>query len=150
MRGPLGALQRIRDADIDNVIAAPPVLPAARAVLNSSWVTLIAAQWRHEEHINSFELRAIDATVRRVLSSPSTIRSRLVLFSDSMVAVGSLSKGRSSAPPILRRVRSVAASLLASGIQLFLHWIPSADNPADGPSRYFSRYGTATATSHHS
>jgi hypothetical protein len=106
-------------------------------VLDRPWKTLVSAQWRSEEHINSLEVRSISTAVRRVLSSPLSIRHRLLIISDSQVAVGALSKGRSSSFNLLRRIRPITALLLASGLQLFLRWIPSASNPADAPSRNF-------------
>lgn len=109
-------------------------------LLNRPWRTLIAAPWRggDEEHINSYEIRAVSTAVRRVLSQPhQSIRHRLLILSDSQVAVGALSKGRSSSPVLLRRIRPLSALLLASGLQIFLRWIPSQSNPADGPSRLF-------------
>jgi hypothetical protein len=107
-------------------------------VLNRPWSTLIATAWRNEEHINTLEIRSISTAVRRVLSNPLSIRCRLLVLSDSQVAVGALTKGRSSSHTLLRRIRPLSAVLLASGLHLFLRWIPSASNPADGPSRLFS------------
>jgi len=110
-------------------------------LLDRRWSTLVAAPWRDEEHINCLELRAVSTAVRRVLSSPSVVRdrcARLLILSDSQVAVGALSKGRSSSHTLLRRLRPLSALLLASGLQLALRWIPSFANPADAPSRVFS------------
>jgi hypothetical protein len=106
------------------------------------WRTLISSAWHsgieNEEHINSYEVRSVSTAVRRVLSQPhQSIRHRLMILSDSQVAVGCCSKGRTSSPTLLRRLRPLAALLLASGLQLFLRWIPSHLNPADEPSRRF-------------
>jgi len=134
LRGPLTAAQ----PSTQLVNGSWRLLPASLAVLRKPWYTIISSPWQRPEHINTFELRAADAAVRWMLSSSDPTRKRFVILSDSMVAVGSLSKGRSSAPPVLRRLRVTAAALLASGVQLHCHWIPSAANPADGPSRDFS------------
>lgn len=104
-------------------------------LLQRPWSTLVSAPWRREEHINQLELLSVSIAVRRVLSSPSSIRHRLLVLSDSQVAVGALSKGRSSSHKLLRRIRPLSALLLGSGLQLHLRWIPSESNPADGPSR---------------
>lgn len=101
------------------------------------WRTIIAAPFRRSEHINELELRSVCTTVRWVLTSPHSIERRLLLLCDSQVAVGALTKGRTSAHSLLRRLRPTAALLLASGIRLSMRWIPSALNPADGPSRRY-------------
>lgn len=111
------------------------VRPCAAAVLSQKARVVISHAWLREEHINALELRAANAAMRWALSSPQSIGSRIVMLSDSQVAVGSLSKGRSSSPIILRRIRATAALLLGSGAQLYTHWIPTKANPADGPSR---------------
>lgn len=112
------------------------VCPGDIAPSNCSWSTIVSTPWReHDEHINSLELRALSTAVRWALKSPSSIASRLLVFSDSQVAVFSSNKGRSSSHLLLRRLRPLAACLLSSGLRLLLRWIPSEDNPADGPSR---------------
>lgn len=113
--------------------------PAATALDDSivarPWSTIVSSRWRAAEHINSLELRAVSTAVRRVLSSPATIRRRLLVLCDSQVAVGALAKGRSSSRLLLLRLRPLTALLLASGLHLCTRWLPSRLNPADGPSR---------------
>jgi hypothetical protein len=115
----------------------PPgdVCPHVLSPADFSWSTIVSTPWRESEHINSLELRAISTAVRWALKSPDSIASRLIVFSDSQVAVFSSNKGRSSSHLLLRRLRPLAACLLSSGLRLLLRWIPSEDNPADGPSR---------------
>ena len=108
---------------LDEVVVARP------------WSTIVASRWRAVEHINSLELRAVSTAVRRVLSSPATIRRRLLLLCDSQVAVGALAKGRSSSRLLLLRLRPLTALLLSSGLHLCCRWLVSRLNPADGPSR---------------
>jgi len=120
----------------------PPLEPSPEIdgpLLAARWRVIVAAPWREEEHINSLELRAASTALRWALSSPASVGRRVLLLSDSQVAVGALSKGRTSSPPLLRRLRAVAALVLASGVQLRVRWIPSAANPADEPSRRFVR-----------
>lgn len=104
---------------------------------STRWSVIAASRWKDpSEHINSLELRAAATAVRWTLSFPSSTPGRkLFLFSDSLVAIGSLSKGRSSSPLLLRRLRAISACLLASGLRLLLYWLPSELNPADEPSR---------------
>jgi hypothetical protein len=107
------------------------------ALVSRPWLTLVSAPWRAEEHINSLELRAVSTAVRRALSSPSSIRHRLLILCDSQVAVGALAKGRSSSRVLLLRLRPLSALLLSSGLHLATRWLPSCRNPADAPSRGF-------------
>jgi len=106
-----------------------------RQLVERDWTTLIACTWRAPEHINSLELRAVSTGVRRVLSSPLAVRSRLLVLCDSQVAVGALAKGRSSSRTVLLRLRPITALLLSSGLLLYPRWLASDLNPADGPSR---------------
>ena len=69
------------------------------------------------------------------MSFPRSIGCRVALLIDSTVAMCSINKGRSSSPLLLPRLRQLASLLLASGLRLFLHWVPSEQNPVDGPSR---------------
>ena len=57
------------------------------------------------------------------------------VFTDSQVVVGALGKGRASSHQLLRLCRMAAAVQLACGIRLYLRWVPSESNVADGPSR---------------
>ena len=82
-----------------------------------------------------FELRAVSTAVRWSLSFPSSLGRKLLLFSDSLVAIGAFRKGRSSSPLLLRRLRAILSWLLASGLRLLFYWTPSEINPADEPSR---------------
>src|SRR5438270_644278 len=91
-----------RDADVVESKLDEPLLSAR-------WTTIVSAPWNSEEHINSLELGSISTAVRWVLSSPVSVRRRVLVLSDSQFAVGALSKGRSSAHVILRRLRSISA-----------------------------------------
>lgn len=103
----------------------------------SAWRTIVSAPWRAPEHINVLELRAVLTAVKWVLSHPQAVRSRVLILSDSQVVVGAVTKGRSSSQPLLRRLRALAALVLASGIRPTLAWVATDRNPADEPSRRF-------------
>lgn len=123
--------QSLQQADVEqHAHASPPPLHDLR------WSVVASSPWRRPlEHINSLELRALSTAIRWALSHPHSINRRLLLLSDSSVTVFSVSKGRSSAFQILRRLRYISSLVLAAGLQPLLRWIPSAANPADGPSR---------------
>jgi hypothetical protein len=104
-------------------------------VQSAPWRTLISKEWKDEEHINTLELRAALLAVHWVLSYPSSLNSRVYLLLDSTVSFFSLWKGRSSSPSLLLVLRKISSLLLASGLSLLTGWLPSAVNPADGPSR---------------
>ena len=56
---------------------------------------------------------------------------------DSTACVGAFSKGRSSSTLINARCRAVGAINIAGGHDVFYPWVPSKENPADTPSRWF-------------
>ena len=142
------AIQAPRDQVIH--AAADPVLlpaageeprlpPALAPVLAAPQRVIVSSRWRDPEHINVLELRAVQTALRWVLSRPAGNNCRLLLLIDSSVSVFALNKGRSSARPVLRRLRAIAALVLAAGLRPFSRWIPTALNPADGPSRHVVR-----------
>ena len=90
---------------------------------------------QHEEHNNVTEARGVAAVVRHLPRSSKSWGRRVLLFTDSLVALGCLSKGRSSAPMLLSVCRIVAAACLVLRIKLYLRWVPSELNYADWPSR---------------
>ena len=102
-----------------------------------SWREIISAPFVHAEHINVLELRALTNGVKWVLSSPSGLRARMLTWCDSMVVMYAVRKGRSSAYQLLKRLRILAAILMASGVTLYCNWIPTEVNPADVPSRRY-------------
>jgi hypothetical protein len=133
-----GVVSTVLERDLMMRLAsAPPISSEPANPGPASWSTIMSHKWIRQEHINVLELRAASSAVRWVLSHPLSLRRRLLLLSDSQVAVGALSKGRSSSFQILRRLRFITAHLLAGGMQLYSRWIDSASNPADGPSRFF-------------
>jgi hypothetical protein len=112
-----------------------PHTPSLLSLLDGAWSTISAYRWRRPEHINALELRAILSALSWVLSTPYCIGTRVFLLTDNTVSYYALRKGRCSSPLLLLLMRRVAALSLASAIQLLPVWVPSASNPADGPSR---------------
>jgi hypothetical protein len=99
------------------------------------WSTIISYRWQRNEHINALEMRAAILAVRWTLSCSDSINTRLLLFVDSAVAYFVMRKGRSSSPQLNITQRRLAAFTLATGLSVVPCWVPSANNPADEPSR---------------
>jgi len=93
------------------------------------------------QHINAKELHMVVTAVRWAARAPRTRGCRLVLQTDSAVAVGIVRKGRSSKPGLLRHARRLAAFTLAERLELVPRWTPTSRNMADAPSRGSSRPG---------
>jgi len=116
--------------------AATRRLEAHTAVLGARWTRVLSSAWRWGgEHINALELRAVLLSLHWLLSYPSALGRRAYLLVDSMVALFSLWKGRSSSPSLLLVLRKISALLLAGGVTLLVGWVPSEVNPADDASR---------------
>ena len=99
------------------------------------WRLLFRGKWQVQEHNNILEARGILAMLRHLSRNRGAWHTRVLILTDSMVSLGSLGKGRSSAEGLLRVCRSCAAVELALGIRIYLRYVPSELNMADGPSR---------------
>jgi hypothetical protein len=121
---PLSPLQPLSERDSQSLLA-------------QTWSTIISSPWQSDEHINCRELRAAKAAVLWASSLPSALSSKVLLLSDSSVAVAVLSKGRSSSFQILRIAQQLASIALSFNIQLMARWVPSQFNPSDQASRAF-------------
>lgn len=89
-------------------------------------------------HITLGESDAVAWSVDdRLNHNTSLAGERYIQILDSAAMVGALSKGRSSSELINRRCRRVAAANVAGNADGFYPWTPSAENPADRPSRLF-------------
>ena len=126
-------------------LAKPPISeddePLDRSLhptlVGKKWTTIVAAEFRFDEPINILECRAVETAITWVLSFPSSIGVRLLLWCDNTVVVFAARKGRSSKFALLRRLRRLAAMMLATGLQLHINWIPTEVNPSDRPSRKY-------------
>jgi len=122
----------------DNPMDPSTMVPSLNQILpnQSPWSTIIQHRWRFKEHINALELRSILMALLWITSCRNQTDHRIVLFTDSQVSLGVLTKGRTSAHTLLSVHKSIAALCLAAGLQLVPAFVPTHLNPADGPSRF--------------
>ncbi|CAK0870540.1 unnamed protein product, partial [Prorocentrum cordatum] len=106
-----------------------------RSLVGGPWRTVRSQALDRPESIPVLGTRAAQWGLRHVLRNSQTWHKRVLILSDSMSAVLALSKGRTSAPGMLRVVRRWAALALVSGCSVYLRWISSEENPADAHSR---------------
>ena len=99
------------------------------------WHVLFAGRWSQHEHNNVLELRTVVSVLRHLSRTSQSWGHRVMIFTDSMVSLGALQKGRSSAKDILHLCRVGAIIQMVSQIRGYFRWVPSEHNLADGPSR---------------
>lgn len=107
----------------------------------SRWGVARSGPWRRNEHVNVLEARAANMCLARCLrlvnrTSDGRRKTRYFVLGDSRVALGALSKGRSTAFQLLRQCRRSASLQLAGAFRAHFGWIDTHSNPSDGPSRW--------------
>ena len=100
-----------------------------------TWVPVFKTRWKYKSHINLLELEAIILGVKHQVYRLGFTGCRMFHISDSYVCISIVSKGRSSSRLLQRRLKYLAALLLASNVQLVLAHVESTDNPTDEASR---------------
>ena len=103
------------------------------------WTEKARWTWGKEEHNNVLEARAVLGVLRHLSRSSTAWNSRVLVFTDSRVTLGCLSKGRSGARALLRVCRQAAGIQLACRIRLYLRWVPSATPFAQATRRSQSK-----------
>ena len=99
------------------------------------WEPLFQIRWKHAEHINALEFEAILLSLKHCVSHLKLSSSRLFHITDSYVCMSVVAKGRSSSRVLSRKLRVLAAYLLAFDLQLVIAHVASGDNPTDAASR---------------
>lgn len=121
-----------------------PIDDALLAHAERSWRVAYVQTWESVEHNNVGEMRVLVGALRRAARSASG--KRVLLLTDSLVAMGALLKGRSSSWPLLRLCRVALATCLGSGLRFAIRYVPTWINPADAPSRGIRLAGVAPET----
>ena len=99
------------------------------------WKVLFNPPLRSKEHNTISEVRACVQAIRHYAASPRNWHTRLAIISDAFAAIGALSKGRSQSPAGNALCRQAAASIFIANLRVYLRWVASERNNADGPSR---------------
>eukprot|EP00438_Fugacium_kawagutii_P017186 Skav215700 [mRNA] locus=scaffold3538:124321:127815:+ [translate_table: standard] len=114
----------------------PPISDTWRD--SQQWDLVVAKAWKDPyEHINTKEARVVLMAIRRLCRTRRNIGTTSLILSDSMVSILALTKGRSASRPMNTICRRAAAYIVGANLGIHLRHIVSADNPADGPSRWF-------------
>ena len=99
-----------------------------------SWTALCSYRFVTSKHINLLELESLISLLRRIRREGIRTR-RILVFVDSRVVLGAVSKGRSRSRKVNFIFRKLGFWCLAFVIALELVWVPTWPNPADAPSR---------------
>ena len=99
------------------------------------WTCAISHKWRKPGRIDILEGEAVILGIKWILRSRHRFHKRYIFLIDNTALMGALKKGRSSVPILNSVCRRVAALTLAGDLKFDYFYVPSALNPADGPSR---------------
>jgi len=99
--------------------------------------------FRRKEHINVLEATTVTLAIQRAVRSRKRRNCRVLVFLDNQAALGAFRKGRSSSWGMLMACRRTAAQAIFAGLRIAFRFVPTDRNPADGPSRGYSRPGVA-------
>ena len=86
--------------------------------------------------INVQELRVVLASMKWRARSQESVSHRFIHLVDSQVSLLALAKGRSSSAALTYVLRRISAVVLGLDMWPLYCYCTSADNPADGPSRW--------------
>jgi hypothetical protein len=97
--------------------------------------TVLSLRAKHVAHISVLEAEAYVLWLKWLLRARNRHSKRVVCLNDSKSTLGSMAKGRTSAPGLRRAVRQAAALTMAGDLLVRLLYVPTEHNPADAPSR---------------
>ena len=104
-------------------------------IRKQKWNIAIRHKWRESLPIHILEGEALILTLRWLLRSRANHGKRVIIFVDNQALISALQKGRSRVRSFNRICRRVASLPLVDNRIAELFYVPSALNPADGPSR---------------
>ena len=112
-----------------------PALALKDHWLEKKWHVLFQGKWNTLEHNNVLELRTVVMVLRHLSRTSQAWGHRVLFFTDSLVSLGVLRKGRSSVQVLLQQARVGGIIQMVCWIRGYFRWVPSELNLADGPSR---------------
>ena len=107
---------------------------AAGDALAHPWKPFFSFEFMAHKHINLLEIESAFSLLRH-LAAEGRRTCRVLAMTDSRVALGALSRGRSSSRRVNYLLKKVAALCLCYGFQFDVVWVPTWGNPADATSR---------------
>ena len=123
------------------VLTRPSIWP--RRTIDPGWWS-----WRvalshplRPAHINAQEIKAVLSTFQLRLESCSNVGTRHAHLLDSQVSMGLLCKGRSSSNQLMRILKRVLALILAGHTYAAYVYVATHLNPADPPSKWWTKAG---------
>ena len=105
-------------------------------LLAHPWSVVLARPWRLPQHINTLELKMVQAVLCGAIAR-GAFDQRIFSFCDNQSVVAALAKGRSSSPSLARHLRRLAVWLFLTNVDFQVHYVDTASNPSDEPSRAF-------------
>ena len=109
--------------------------PHYLGISKNDFTDVLCVKARVAEHAGIMELKGILMLLKWILRSKTHFHRRIVMLIDAKAPLSAVAKGRTGSPAFFRTLCSINAHLLASDSLLRPVYIPSEDNPADGPSR---------------
>lgn len=99
------------------------------------WHPVLSVRWKHDDHINPLELRAILLSMVHHIRRRAALDTRVFHVTDSYVSMSVIGKGRSGSRKLQHVLQQLNAHLLAFNIYLIIGHIESTENPTDHASR---------------
>ena len=100
-----------------------------------NWRPVFNLRWKHEDHINPLELRAILLSIVHHVRRRSAVDARIFHVTDSYVSMSVIGKGRSGSRKLHHVLQQLNAHLMAFNLYLIIGHVESTENPTDHASR---------------
>lgn len=102
------------------------------------WHVGLAYRFKHKEHINLLQLKALVGAFEWRLRSAAFSNCRALHLTNSVVGLSAAVRGRSSSRALNKLLRRLAALQCGGGVYPVLGWVESEENPAREPSRRYT------------